>query len=378
MILTALFIFSPEINTQAQQKLGLWVVRDQLANRNKIDTFIDFAAQNRISELFVQIRGRGDAFYFSDLVAPSENMTESSWDPLTYTLDKAHAKNLRVHVWLNAFLLWSAEQRPQDHRHLLYQHPDWCAVDADGVKDIQKQPADFRRNGTEGIYLSPLVPQVREYLLSVIREILTKYPIDGVHLDYVRYAKDCYDYNPIGRKLFRDRYGVDPLLLTISDKSLFKGWELGNLETLQEQWSAFRREAVSDFIQACAGLIDTQTRPILLSAAVKPDPGEARQYFFQDWEHWLRQGWLDFAVLMNYYRGTEQFENVLKKISPQIQKERLWVGIGVYNLNKYDALSRILVTLNNQFGNLVFFSYDTFQRNPDYFPVLQKALLINH
>ncbi|MFA5728609.1 MAG: family 10 glycosylhydrolase [Candidatus Neomarinimicrobiota bacterium] len=374
--MTALLVFSLTAIGQTQSRIGLWVVRDQLYSQEKIETFIDFAVQNEIQDLFVQVRGRGDAFYRSNIVVGNENLNNSSWDPLEYTLNRAHQHGLRVHAWINVFLLWSADQKPKNEKHLLYQHPEWCAVDADGVKDIQRHSADFNNIGTEGIYLSPLVPEVHEYIIGVIRELAANYALDGVHLDYVRYAKNCYDYHPVGRLRFRQQSGVDPLLLTISDRSLYKGLELAEIDSLTLEWDNFRRNAISDLIQNSRKMLK-ETRPTtLLSAAVKPDPEEARKHFFQDWQSWLKQDWLDFVVLMNYTRDSEQFERILKKCNSNQRKDKVWVGIGVYNQSRYDAMTKALITLNNQFPNVVFFSFDTFLKDPQYFTTLRKAFEI--
>lgn len=376
VILTALLIFSLNTTGYSQSHRGLWIVRDQLYSKEKIDAFLDFATQNGFYDLFVQIRGRGDAFYRSAIVVNNENIDETDWDPLEYTLNRAHLRGLRVHAWINVFLLWSTDQRPKNEKHLLYQHPEWCSVDANGVKDVQRLSTDFNHLGTEGIYLSPLVPEVHAYILSIIQELIANYALDGIHLDYIRYPKNCYDYNPVGRLRFRTRYGVDPLLLTISDRSFYKGLELVEIDSLILEWENFRREAISDLIRDTQKMV-TEMRPtVILSAAVKPDPEEARKHFFQDWQYWLKQNWLDFIVIMNYTQDTEQFERILEKCAAINQKDKIWVGIAVYNQSRYDAMTKTLIALNSQFPNVVFFSYDTFMKEPQYFNTVRKAFEI--
>ncbi|HPX99792.1 MAG TPA: family 10 glycosylhydrolase [Candidatus Marinimicrobia bacterium] len=374
--MTALLIYSLTVTARAQTNLGLWVIRDQLNSKEKIDAFVNFAVLNDIKDLFVQVRGRGDAFYHSEIVVYSELLSNNNWDPLEYTLSQAHSYGLRVHAWVNVFLLWSSDQKPKNENHLLYQHPEWCTVDANGIKDIQRRATDFNTLGTEGIYLSPLLPEVRKYLIDIIQELATNYDLDGIHLDYVRYAKNCYDYNPIGRILFREKYGIDPLLLTLSDKSLYKGLELAEIDSLMLKWEDFRRDAISDFVHNAHKNL-REIRPSLqLSAAVKPDPDDARKNFFQDWQYWLRQDWLDFVVLMNYTKDTKQFQKILRKIDPNINKNNVWVGISVYNQSQYEAMTKTILTLNNQFQNIVFFSYETFLKDPQYYPVVRKAFEI--
>ncbi len=371
---TALFLFitcSPLL----AQSLGLWVIRDQLTSRAKIDEFINFARQNNIHHLFVQVRGRGDAFYNSKIVTSNELLTDRSWDPLEYTLTRAHEQGLKVHAWINVFLLWSAEQKPNDPMHLLNVHPEWCSVDEDGIKDSERPFEEFQKQNTEGIYLSPLVPEVRRYLLDVIREVVHNYPVDGIHLDYIRYPNNKYDYNVIGRLMFKERHGIDPILLAISNKTIME--QLNATWPIQEyltKWDDFRRESVNIFIRTVNTMLRQTAPPVQLSAAVKPDPDEARHFFFQDWEQWLKQDLLNFVVLMNYAKNDGQFERCLQRIDKQLPKQKIWVGISVYNQTNINALQKIAVTYSYRFPNIVFFSYETFQKDPSYFPQLRAAL----
>lgn len=357
------------------QSLGLWVIRDQLTTRAKIDEFINFARQNNIRQLFVQVRGRGDAFYKSKIVTYNELLTDRSWDPLEYTLARAHEQGMKVHAWINVFLLWSAEQKPNDPRHLMNIHPEWCSVDDNGIKDIERPFEEFQKQNTEGIYLSPTVPEVRRYLLEVIREIVQNYPVDGIHLDYVRFPKANYDYNIIGRLMFKERYGIDPILLAISNKKILErlNTEL-HIQKYITNWDDFRREAVNTFVHSVSTMLSQTAPQVQLSAAVKPDPDEARHFFFQDWEQWLQQNYLNFVVLMNYAKNDGQFERCLKKIDKQLPLDKIWVGISVYNQTAVDVMQKIALTNRNRYPNIVFFSYETFQKDPNYFPLLRATL----
>ena len=117
------------------------------------------------------------------------------------------------------------------------------------------------------------------------------------------------------------------------------------------KWEDFRRDAISDFVHNARKNL-REIRPSLqLSAAVKPDPDDACKNFFQDWQYWLRQDWLDFVVLMNYTKDTKQFQKILRKIDPNINKNNVWVGISVYNQSQYEAMTKTILTLNNQFQN---------------------------
>jgi len=372
---TALLLLGADNQVAAAEAIhrGMWIIRDQLLKKELVDQFINFAEKNGFTDLFVQVRGRGDAFYRSAIVPLSPTIVDPSFDPLQYILEQAHPRSIKVHAWLNTYLLWSSDDKPTDPQHLLLQHPEWCTVDADGKKDIHRREREFKNNNLEGVYLSPLVPEVKTYLVEIIRELVEKYNVDGVHLDYIRYPKDSYDFNEVGRQRFKDVYGVDPILLSITNKSFFSGMEAKTIEQLIEKWNDFRRDAITELVIDTREVIITTRKPIALSAAVKPDPVEARYYFYQDWEKWLKSAYLDFAVPMNYTKSSEQFEEILNKFDPLILKDKIWMGIAVYNQGRYDALTKVLVARTNGFNNLVFFSYESFANQPNYFPTLMKA-----
>lgn len=380
VVISALFIYNFQVISNvfaaSPDRVGLWVVRDEMASKEKINRVIDFAVKNGVSDLFVQIRGRGNAFYQSKIVPRALIIQGKNFDPLKYTLSKAHSEGLKVHAWFNVFLLWTSEKPPRVKNHLLYLHPDWCTVDANGVKDIDRPFEDFKSNGSEGIYLSPLHPEVHSYLFSIIYELVNNYDIDGLHFDYIRYPNKMYDYHKSGRLEYKKKTGVDPILLSISNKSFFSGWDAEDLDRLIDEWKQFRCDAISSLIQSTKGIILISGKSIIFSAAVKADPVYARNFFYQDWVSWVNNEWLDFVVPMNYSKSSDEFENILKKIKRVVQKNKIWMGIAVYNQSRYDALTKTILSLYNGYDNIVYFSYRTFAENPKYYSVLRKAFQI--
>jgi len=378
-ILAALFLFVLVDFSQLypqERHLGLWVVRNQMTDKKSIDRFIDFAWLNGFTDIFVQVRGRGDAYYNSEIVPVADRLDGSGFDPLDYAVTAAHGNGLKIHIWLNVYLLWSSDDRPKSREHLYWKHPEWCAIDENGIRDIDRSADEFKKKGTEGIYLSPLVPEVQLHLIQVVSEIVQKYLVDGVHLDYVRYPKDSYDFNEQARFRFKQKCGVDPILLSISNKSFYNGLDDQMLEQNINDWNDFRREGINELIRGIRKSITASQRPVLLSTAVKPDPIEAKDHFFQDWETWLKNGWIDFAVPMNYTKNADKFEMIIREMDPSIPKNKVWMGIGVYNQNKFDAMAKTMISLSSGFPNVVFFSYETFADEPSYFKTLQKAFKI--
>jgi len=152
---------------------ALWVVRDALASPRSVERMIDFAKQARIHLIFLQVRGRGDAFYRSSLVPPGAELEASidEFDPLARTLVLARQAGISVHAWVNVYYVWSNPDEAPPASHVLSQHPEWALSDGAGTPMIERRVQWWQQEGIEGYYLSPANPAVRQHLLDVVAEV---------------------------------------------------------------------------------------------------------------------------------------------------------------------------------------------------------------
>ncbi|HJM15327.1 MAG TPA: family 10 glycosylhydrolase, partial [SAR86 cluster bacterium] len=116
----------------------LWVVRDALQSKNSIDELINFASEKNINDLFVQVRGRGDALYDSQMIPKSQLLSSDEFDPLSYLLQNIKGKGIKVHAWVNVYLIWSSKVMPQDETHIIYKNEDWIDTTEEWPLDINK------------------------------------------------------------------------------------------------------------------------------------------------------------------------------------------------------------------------------------------------
>ena len=119
-----------------------------------------------------QVRQGGTAYYKSSYEPWGyyAGYRYPGYDPLAYAIREAHKRGMEVHAWFNTFDASSTHDGAPSH-----EHPEWVCRDRDG------NPMTSHRS------LSPGLPEVRAYLVKVAMEIVRKYDIDGLHLDYVRW-----------------------------------------------------------------------------------------------------------------------------------------------------------------------------------------------
>ena len=209
--------------TSPAEMRGLWVVRTALVSPQEVDRVVDAAAGAGFNALFVQARGRGDAFYRSSIVARSTLLERQprDFDPLGRLIARARARRLQVHAWVNV-LLTAHFGQPLPHGHVFERHPEWAMVPrsiasaafvATGQRRLRLILDAGRSEGdVEGYYLSPSLPEVGEHLEAVVRELVRNYTLDGLHLDFVRYPGPSFDYSRAALEGFRRaRGGSDTL-----------------------------------------------------------------------------------------------------------------------------------------------------------------------
>ena len=92
---------------------SFWVVRYSMVSQEEIDHALHTASELGFNHVFLQVRGRGDAYYSSQIVPRGRFLTDPDFDPLSYAVEKGHSLGLKVHAWLNIFLLWSSPELPK-------------------------------------------------------------------------------------------------------------------------------------------------------------------------------------------------------------------------------------------------------------------------
>ncbi len=254
----------------------------------------------------------GHGAYWNSSIVPKAEDISGSLDPLAYLVAQAHAADIEVHAWIVPYRVCTSW--PPNGNTLLASHPEWLMVE---LADMDGGPATI-----DGKYvLDPGSPDVQEYLVSIVQELVSDYEIDGINLDYIRYTQVDAGYpadeDYAGSSLARFRY-----LYWYSGTPAPTGVPL---------WNDFRRQTIDEFVRRLRVEISSITsnprQPLQLTADLitfgnaPSDFEDSSAYeLHQNWKYWMEQGWLDAGIPMNYKREYD---------SAQAQWYRNWVNAAI-------------------------------------------------
>ena len=325
---------------------AVWVVRFTMTSAEAVRTMVRTADEAGFNTIIVQVRGRADAFYASDIEPPGESIREAPpFDPLALAIEEAHARGMAVHAWVNTHLVWGPAALPDDPEHLVRAYPDWLGVPRELARELAAvDPSDERyvarliryareNPGTvEGVYTSPSHPEVQNRVHAVWMDLAARYDLDGIHFDYIRFPSARYDYS-VGA-LERFRFWLRERVPAERFRALDRAYAediLAFVDGEPDAWDDFRRAHVTRLVSRIRSDVRAVNPRLVVSAAVIADPQLAYGDRFQPWKEWLRDGLIDVAVPMAYTPDPARFDALVREArSAATSPERVWAGIGAY------------------------------------------------
>ena len=343
-----------------EETRALWVVRHAVSTPGRVDQVVEVASDLNFNTLLAQVRGRGDAYFRSDITPRAEELgaTSPDFDPLERMIRRAHAQGFEVHAWINVYLVWSAGEPPRSPLHVVNAHPDWISVRADGQRLVEMLPDDFEEQKLEGMYLAPGNPEVKRHLREVVKEIVTRYDVDGIHLDYVRYPEPNVGYDGATRTAFQREYGIDPIQIDQPDSLFLDVIGAEQIPDLRARWIQWKRDQITGLVRDLRHDLDLSGRSIKLTAAVIADQVAALNRHGQDWPTWLREGIVDAVMPMCYGTSTPLVERQIAAALSIPTERHVYPGIALYNQNARDASDKIRRARKMGVDGIALFSFD--------------------
>ncbi len=372
---------------------ALWVLRSSLTTPASIATLVHTAHDQGFNTLLVQVRGRADAYYITDVEprAPDLARQPESFDPLATLLAEARASGIRVHAWVSLNLVSSAVELPESPDHLIYRHPQWLMIPRAIAQDVARldpgNPAYIGKiarwvrgesETVEGLYSTPLQPDAAAYTEHLIADLARRYDLDGIHLDYARFPNQQFDYSRFSIAEFRA--DIRPRMAADARREL-DAQETNDLfaypDRFPAEWAAFRRARLTALIAGVRQAVRTARPAAMVTAAVFPDSQDAFDERLQDWRGWLGAHLIDAVAPMAYTQESARFAEQIAAARDIAGGGAVWAGIGAYRLTPAQTIENIQAARRLGTAGFVLFSYDSLTGPkppaPDYLATVSRA-----
>jgi len=291
---------------------AIWVTRWDYKSPRDIAIVMENCKTAGFNTVLFQVRGAGTVMYPSRLEPWADELGggDPGFDPLAVACQEGHRRGLSVHAWVNVIPGWHGDKTPANPRQLYNARPDWFWHDAAG----RRQPLGWYSS------VNPCYPEVRRYLVDVMHEIVSRYPVDGLHMDYIRFPNEW-------SKAYREGatvpdYPRDPRTLAMFQQATGR-----TPEQAPGAWNAWRTDQVTQLVRDIRQMTLKTDRKVSLTAAVGADADIALRTHFQDSRRWIKEGLVDAVFPMNYESDMGGYGARLAKWAPKQSRVPVVTGI---------------------------------------------------
>ncbi|MDR0768363.1 MAG: family 10 glycosylhydrolase [Dysgonamonadaceae bacterium] len=319
-------LFSGFIYSQGAPKRefrGAWI---QVVNQNQyagisptemeqyFTQMLDRLQACHINTLIFQVRPAADAFYHSAIEPWSRYLTGTqgkaplgNFDPMAFLVEETHKRNMEFHAWLNPYRVTTSESDTLCPEHIYYQHPE-----------------RFIKYGKQ-IYFDPGIPENRKHICAVIKDIVSRYDVDAIHMD------DYFYPYPISGKRFEDENSFN----RYAHGQGFEPHQLG-------EW---RRNNINLLIAEIKHTI-ILTKPwvrfgvspfgIYRNKRSTPDSSGSNTTGLQNYDNlyadvllWTQKGWVDYIIPQLYWEighSAADYDTLIRWWSEQKMNVQLYIG----------------------------------------------------
>ena len=294
--------------------------------QQEIRKIVASAKRLKMNALILQVRPAADALYTSSMEPWSEYLSgvqgqapQPFYDPLSLWIREAHANGLELHAWFNPYRArHSAAKSLPAANHLINTRPDW-------VKTYGEQR-----------WIDPGEADAAKRLIDVVRDVVRRYDVDGVHIDDYFYPypiKTATDQPDVD---FPDEPSWKRYVVT-GGKLARAGWRRDNINRLVQSMNAavHSEKAWVKFGISPFGLPRADRRPEGIAGFSQYDKLNA------DVELWWDQGWLDYLAPQLYWPIAQTAQSCPVLLDywsrTNAKKRHLWPGLFTSKIDDSEA-----------------------------------------
>ena len=232
------------------------------------------------------------------------------WDPLAWMVNECHKRGMELHAWINPYRAKTKTAHSNARNHVIVQHPEWT----------------FQYDGLT--LLNPALQACRDYICDVVRDIVTRYDVDGLHID------DYFYPYPVAGVQIPDAAQFRANNNGISDRG---DWRRYNVNLFIEQLYRTVHDAKP--------WVKVGVSPFGIYRNQKSDPNGSRTNGLQNYDDlyadvllWDAKGWMDYCVPQIYWEignRAADYDELIHWWSKLITNSDLYIGEDVERTVKY-------------------------------------------
>lgn len=357
-LIIVLSMLSCNTASENQAVRGVWLTNvdsEVLNSRENIIEALELLSDLGFNSIFVVVWNKAMTTYPSKIM---KNLTgveiDTAFigrDPLRELIEEAHKRNLKVFAW---FEFGFSSSYREDGGIILKAKPHWASKDFKG-KLVTK-------NGFE--WMNGFHPEVQNFILSLIMEVVRNYDVDGIQGDDRLPAMPSESgYDDYTINLYRRQHNNQ------NPPQDFKN----------EKWVQWRAGLLTDFMKTIYDSVKTFNPNLIVSMAPSIYPWSKEEYL-QDWPEWLRRGLVELIIPQVYRYNIKDYTSALNEIiNNQIMSEdyhKFYPGVllkvGSYQPDEKFLRQMVEFNRSKRINGEVFFFYEGIKKYPDLFREFYK------
>ena len=299
-------ISPPAIAQQPFEEIrGVWMTNNDtstLIDRAKMQAAVSKLARLHFNTIYPVVWNSGYAQYDSNVARQTGIQTFvrkglQGQDPLADLAATAHRQGLLVVPWFEFGFMTPPTSE------LALQHPNWLTQKRDGSKTSIDVAGEV-------VWLNPFHPEVQQFITALVREVVTKYDVDGIQFD---------DHMSLPREFGYDKYTLALYKQETKRSPAHPG---------DAAWMQWRADKITAFMTQLNQTVK-QSKPKAIFAVAPNYYDFAYKFHLQDWLTWVRKGIVDELIVQVYRPELQSFLQQLARPEIQEVRQKIPTGIGI-------------------------------------------------
>lgn len=320
------------------ERRAVWL-RPYETNITEVRTILDKLKKANINTIYLESWWNGYTSFVTENQITTLNPIHKGFDVLKAYTELAKEYGMEIHAWVeNNFIgVGSVDQGGPVAR----KNPEWLMRSRSG-SDRLNVPV----YNTYFYFANPALPEVRDFVSELYKEIVKKYDIKGMHLDYIRFPEpngtvngvlDDFGYDEYTKNLYKTarNIDIDPVEITPEHE-------------LWKDWCKFRADLINTFVYRAVSEAKSIKPDIKITSDIWANFDDAPYKKMQEARDWASKGYMDSLIPMSYYGD-------LKPVKAETQATldvagglcSVTTGLGVTAAGNFEMLSGQIVAVRD-------------------------------